>query len=221
MKDEGPLEYKMEQKYLLYGKEIRNVMRLTFPTHKACTTLEWRCKNKKGLVIDDLGRFQAGEFIVHEKMIDPIVKFTATANINLSSWIEVTETVQEEDQGLDEEERKFTTADLDIHCSWEDVKAAPTPPGEEGIVHFKYVSFDIECYSANHNSKIPDPEAPGNFVLQIGNTTGRFGDPETKRVIFTLFNPHPIKGVKIVRCADEKEVILRWKDYINEQNPDV
>ena len=223
MKVEGPLEYKMQQKYKLYEEELCNVLRFTFKTQKACQSLESKCMSKKGFAVDGVGYFRSGELIVHERNVDPIIKFTALKSIKLASWMEVTETVQPEDEGLDQDERKFSSADIDMHVEWTDVNPVDAPPGAEGIVSFTYDSFDIETYSVNHNSKLPDPDIPGNFIIQIGNTSGCFGTPKDsrERVIFTLFNPHPIEGVKIVRCANEKEVILKWRDYVNDTNPDV
>jgi len=225
MKSEGPQSYWLLKKYLLKYKKICNTICLTFPTNKAAYSLMRRCSNKNGMVIDGVGTFRQNEFEVHEQNIDPILKFTASKKLNLASWIEVKETIPEEEQGLSVEDRKFTTADIDLQAIWTDVEAYT--PDEIVIVRPKYFSFDIECNSKNHNSKIPDPEIPENCVFQIACTIGKFGESIEKSYLLSFGNPLDIPGVTVIRFNQgpfkqrEKELLLYFKRLIDEENPDV
>jgi DNA polymerase elongation subunit (family B) len=91
------------------------------------------------------------------------------------------------------------------------------------IVKPTYLSFDIECYSANHNSRLPDSESAGNFVFQIGCTSGRLGDDRSSRVkvLFSLGEPSNIEGVTVVQAANEKDLLLKFRKHMVEINPDV
>lgn len=225
MKAEAPLTFSMVQRYILKYKKLFNAMKLTFPTNKAAYALSRKCSNRNGLIIDGVGTFRQDEFELHEQNIDPILKFTATRGLDLAGWIEVTETIPDDEVGLGVEDRKFTTADIDLHAQWNDV--SPFVPDGIIIVKPKYLSFDIECYSKNHNSKIPDPEIPENYVFQIACTLGKFGESSTRSILLSFFNPNDIPGVEVVRFSEgtpqqkEKELLLYFKTLIEEENPDV
>lgn len=221
MKTEGPIGYKLLQKYKLQYKELFNCIWLTFPTNKAAQNLARRCHNaKSNLFIDGVGVFRSKEFVVHETNLDPLLKFTASKRLKLASWITATETIKPGEAELSVEDRKFTTADIDLYADWQDVDAF-VPEGMV-IVRPKYVSFDIECNSKNHNSRLPDPEFPENCVFQIACTVGRFGEnPKFRKMhLFTLYNPHDIPDVTVIRCASEKDLFLKWRAFVEEENPD-
>lgn len=221
MKSEGPIGYKLLQKYKLQYKELFNCIWLTFPTNKAAQNLARRCHNtKSGLFIEGVGVFRSKEFVVHETNLDPLLKFTASKRLKLASWITAKETIKPDEAELSVEDRKFTTADIDLYADWQDVDAF-VPEGMI-IVRPKYISFDIECNSKNHNSRLPDPEIPENCVFQIGCTVGKFGEnPKFRRkYLFTLYNPHDIPDVTVVRCTSEKDLMLKWRAFVEEENPD-
>ena len=218
MKSDGPMSFKMLSKYKLNYKEIFNCMWLTFPNNKSMHSFGRRChSSRSGLFISGVGNFKSKEFIVHELNIDPLVKFSASKKLKLASWVSAKETIKPGEENMDVEDRKFSTADIDLIADWRDIENH-----ECGFVAVNpvYVSFDIECYSKNHNSKLSDPKVPENVVFQIGNTCGKIGDPKREKVLFTLGNPHDQKGYRTVRCKTEKELLLKWKAFIEEKNPD-
>lgn len=222
LKNNAPLEMWLLQKYKLKYKKLFNCIRMTFPTQKAAAIFGGKCRNaKNGIAIDGVGVFKAGELIVHETNVDPILKFTASKKLKLASWIEVKETIREEDIGLSIDDRKYSTADIDLYADWCDVENLFLD--EVIVVKPTYFSFDIECYSKNHNSKLPDPELPGNFIFSIAVTCGRFGSgiEESKKYLFTLFNPHDIPNVKVIRCKDERDLLLKFRAFVDKKNPDI
>ncbi len=220
MKSEGPINYSLLTKYKLQYKERTNCIWMSFPTNKAASSLAKRCHNNRtGLFIDGVGVFRSKEFTVHEQNLDPLLKFTASKKLKLASWVAATETIKPGD-GETVEDRKFTTADVDLKVDWKDIEAFI--PKNTIIVRPKYLSFDIECNSKNHNSKLPDPSLPENIIFQIGNTSGEFGgDPKLrKKTLFTLYNPHDILGATVIRCKTEKELLLKWRQFVEDENPD-
>lgn len=230
MKSEGPISFALLQKYKLQHKKLFNCIWLTFPTNKAAQNLARRChSNRSGLFIEGVGVFRAKEFIVHETNLDPLLKFTASKRLKLASWITATETIAPADVGLTAEDRKFTTADIDLHVDWQDVDIF-VPEGMI-IVRPTYMSFDIECNSKNHNSRLPDPEIPENCIFQIACTMGKFGEhPKHRRkYLFTLGNPHDVEGFTTIRCGSagaydirggEKDLLLKWRAFVEKENPD-
>lgn len=221
-KSSGPLEMKLYKKKKLRYKTDVNVMQLSFHTDKAAKSFSNKT-NKSTTYVYNLGSFRPGEFIVHESHgIDPIIKYTASRKLRLANWIKLKEYIPEEEEGLSVEERKFSTADVDLYCKFDEVY----PVGEDEVfpnVQPKFCSFDIECYSENHNSKIPDPSNKKNEVFQIALIFGRFRQEENewRKVLLTLFQPDDIEGSEVIRCKNERELLLKFRDLVEKENPDL
>jgi len=220
MKSEGPLKFRMQTKYLLHYKEKVKVMFMSFPTHRASQNFARICGRGR-ISIPTVGSFSGDELTVHEHNIDPILKFTSCKGIKLASWVKVTEKLpeDEEEASLSQEERRFTTADIDIDVFWRNVQ--PTKAPKNVIVNPRYCSYDIECYSKNHNSKLPDPEEPENVVFQISMVFGRFGDKTREKILLTLFDPLDIPGTEVRRYKTECDLLLGFTSIVQEKNPDV
>jgi DNA polymerase delta subunit 1 len=218
MKSKGPINMLACKKRFPKYLEEHEFLCFTFPTQTACRSFSDRCNTRTGLFIDGLGMFRNGELRVHEHNIDPVIKFTAARKLPLASWIKVKETIHEEEAELDVAERKYTTANVDLYAKWNDV--SEHKPEKMIVVNNKYISFDIECYSKNHNSKLPDPTFPENKVFQIACTIGLFGTPGYKTTLLTLGNPMEIKDVKVVRYLTEKELLMAFRGVILKEDPD-
>lgn len=226
MKENGPVNYFTCEKNKMYCNVQANCLCLMFPNQKATSFLAKRFHESKGIFIEGIGAFKPMDFLVHEQMIDPIVKLTATKNLQLASWVSVKETILPEDLDEDgiplpEEDRKYSSADIDMYCNWNDI--IPYDFGRVVPTYPKFMSFDLECYSKNHNSKIPDPNIPENYIFSIAYVCGRFGRPNDpyKKVLITLFDPHDIEDTEVVRCRDEKELLIKFTASIVKEDPDV
>jgi DNA polymerase elongation subunit (family B) len=219
MKENAPIKFSTSAKYRLHYNQHVNTMCLYLPNHFSGLMVAKRINESRSkIIIEGVGSFNPGEFIVHEANLDPINKFTAVRKIKLAGWVKVKETIPEDLKGLSPIDRKYSYDDIDCYASFVDVE--PFEPPEIWITKQKYLSFDIECYSENHNSKLPDPEARGNKVFSIGSVYGRFGDKNLDKYLFTLGNPHDIEGATVIRCKTESELLLKWVDQILEENPD-
>ena len=219
MKADPPLGFELLKKFKLHNKKLCNTMKFTFSTHKSAQTLGSKCRNGRGVYINGIGHFKADELKVHENNVDPIIKFTVEKKISLAGWITMLETIDPSEAKMTADDRKFTVADIDLYADAKNVVA--WTPEELIVVKHKYFSFDIECYSKNHNSRLPDPEIPENEIFQIANTCGRFGDKVRSHTLFSKGNPHDIKNVNVVRCKNEKELLLKWRQSIIDEKPDI
>lgn len=230
MRNDGPLSFFPVRKYKLHFKEKINTLCLTFPTQKACSFFMRKMHDaRNGIFIENVGSFSGGEFVVHEQNIDPLLKFTATNRIQLAGWISATEKILEEDEGLDEYDRKFSTADIDFYADWTSIQPYEFPEKRIVTTKPKYNSFDIECYSKNPNSKLPDPNIPENKIFQIASVYSHFGGDSKNiiRYLFSLGNPHDLGSeengdkVTIIRCKTEKELLLKWVEVCRQEDPDI
>ena len=219
MKSLGPVSYFFcKKRFPKYLEEV-NLLCFSFPNQGACRLFFNKCNSRNGLFVEGIGMFKSGELSVHEHNIDPIIKFTALRKLPLSNWIKVVERVREEEAGLTPEERKYSTADIDLYAKWDEITEYQPP--ELIVVNNKFFSFDIECYSKNHNSKLPDPSFPENKIFSIACTVGYFGKAELESTLLSLGNPLDIKGVKVVRFKSERDLLLGFKNLVVKVDPDI
>ena len=218
MKANGPIRYKMYEKYKLHFKKRTNTMFMTFPSWKACREFGYKCSRIRSAYIPKVGSIYGGDFIVHEQNIDAIIKFTAAKKIPLAGWIEVKEKIPSDEESLTEEERKFSSADIDLYSHFSQVKHCTE---ENAIVNPEYCSFDGEMYSKNHNAKLSDPDIKENVVFQISMIFGRLNNQKREKYLLTLFDPLDIEDVNVIRCKTEKELLLKFTSLIKEKDPDL
>ncbi|MDB4769523.1 hypothetical protein OAG24_01020 [bacterium] len=198
---------------IYYNRRIA-ALKIWFPTMAAIYGLQRILKYK--FYVKDLGEFKASEIKIHEQNIDPLIKFTALKQLELSGWIKVKEIKRHEG---DEYDSGFSTSDIDLYAHWKDVE--PYDQTENIYLYPKYCSFDIECYSVNHNAKLPDPAVAGNVINMIGLTFGRVGKPERKKIVLTLYDPLDSDGIITLRYKSEADLLLGFRDIILKENPDL
>lgn len=220
MKSKAPLFFSPLKKYILYGKKEVLTMMLAFPSVSATKFFANFCR--RSLIIPGVGSFEQNAFKVHEHNIDPVIKFSASKTMKLAGWLEAKEKIIEGEEDLSVEDRKFSTADIDMNVDWKDIIQLPsgTIPSSV-IVRPSYIFFDCECYSKNHNSKIPDPEIPENAIIQISIIYGRMNDPSRERILLTLGDPKEIKNVEIFSFKKEEELLLKFTELVQHYNPDI
>ena len=213
----APLEnYETKKMYNFKFKRDMNVVLYYFNTNIAKRKFSYFCSNIT--YVEGIGRVEKGFFKAHECSIDPIIQFTTESKIELAGWMKVKETIKEDEHDLTLEERKFASTDIDLYASWKDIM----PHVSNNHVFPNYCSFDIECNSKNQNSKLPNPEIPENAVFQISMRSGKLGNLEKQqRCMLTLFNPHDIEGVEMVRCKTEGELLIKFSEIIQETDPDM
>ncbi len=220
MKENAPVSKSLNEKFKLHYKELVYTMYLSFPTDSAIKKLSAKFSNARGFGVYGLGDFQQDEFIVHEQSIDPILKFTALKNIQLSGWITVEEYIPPECEGMSVEERKFSTCDIDFYVRWDKVEPIETP--KNVFLFPTYCSFDIECNSKNHNSKLPNANIPENVVFQISMIFGTLFDKKQHKILLSLGKPR-----KVINCDElkvqgsEGKLLIDFSKLIQKYDPDI
>lgn len=215
MKGHGPIKYKLCDKFKLHYKIPGKYLMLVFNTHGECRKLEYLLHYP--IRINGFTNFEAYEFALHEQNIDPIIKFTVNKKIKPSGWVKVTE--------MEEyiEDREFSTCDIDMYSSWDDVNPIDIP--DTVTIHPKWVSFDIETYSINHNSKLPDPKINDNEVLQISfhemSYDGSGKNYNIKKHLLSLHNCPSIENVDVRNFASETDLLMGFKSIMHEVDPDI
>lgn len=224
-KFQAPFKYKMVKQDNLYRKETMLCLKLFFRTEKATKIFAGNLR-KKQFHIPSVGSFDKGELKLHEENIDPVIKFTAVKDILPTGWVEVTETILEDEQNLNEDERKFSYSDIDFYAKWSNVVSLKdkthTSTGVEipESVALKYLAFDLETYSKNHNSKQPDPEPKANVIFQNAIEIGELYG-ESRVILCSLGKHNPVDGVENRFYKKERDLILDFVKIINEFQPDI
>ena len=148
-----------------------------------------------------------------ETNIDPMIRFFHKQNLDPSGWIRINNFTKK--TGF-----KFSRCDYEYRCSYYNVVKIEKPI----MAPFIIASFDIECSSDDGSFPIPERD----MIIQIGTTIHRHGEKEPyENCMITLGpcndldeNTTESNGMLIV-CKDEKELLLKWRDYIQALDPDV
>ena len=165
--------------------------------------------------IEGVGKFKAKAFKVHEHNIDPILKFGTERNIQFANWVKVR---------YEKPCAPFSSCDISLIVDWKNIEFFENL--ENGIpkqVPPKIMSFDIEAYSNNHNSRLSDPTVKENIAFQIACLVGLLGDPidSYKKVLLTMYHPEKINNANEVRKFEtEKDLLLGFSELIRGEIPD-
>lgn len=179
------------------------------------STIEW---------IIDLGEASAPfEFasISLFNIIDPTLQFLHETKLKPAGWIAV-------DSGYSVDHlQKITTCDIEMQVAIERIRhhECMTICGK-----LKEMSFDIECYSLG--THIASGKKETDCVFQIGATVKTYSDPTTSKYLFHLRTPEnmrgpgmtgrcgEIPGATVVNCETETELLLTWRQFVLDQDPD-
>ena len=226
-----PVEYSILNEHKVYQKLRKgNFIKLHFLTHYA--TMMFR-RNFEDKIEDEYVPhsvyckifqtiFSAGEFKIHETNINPLIKFIIQQHLLPSGWIEVQEFIREGSKGCNVYERQFSTACYDCCVYSENVKPADSRIDPSFRPKIKVVSFDIETFSINFNSKMPDPLVDENEVYSIGACIADVSsrEEEYKTYILSLENPPDIPGVTMLRYKTERDLLVGFAEFLREnENP--
>lgn len=113
---------------------------------------------------------------------------------------------------------KKTYCQIEISTKWNTI-ISHAPEGEwSTLAPFRILSFDIECAGR----KGIFPEADVDPVIQIANMVTRQGESKPFiRNVFTLNTCAHIVGSQVLEFTKEEELLLRWRDFIQEADPDI
>ena len=101
----------------------------------------------------------------------------------------------------------------EVDVSYDQIISHPTEGQMAAIAPLRILSFDIE--STGLNSKT-------SKTIQIANVVTVHGEAEPRtKVIFTLGGCSDIEGAIVRSFKDERSLLMAWRDFVVEADPDV
>ncbi|KAG5067189.1 hypothetical protein JHK86_010920 [Glycine max] len=157
----------------------------------------------RGIQLDGLGM---KSFLTYESNVLFALRFMIDCNIVGGNWIEIPAG-----------KYKKTAKSLS-YCQYSEL-ISHAPEGEYSkMAPFRILSFDIEC--AGRKGHFPEPTH--DPVIQIANLVTLQGEDQPFiRNVMTLKSCSPIVGVDVMPFETEREVLLAWRDFIREVDPDI
>ncbi|KAI8974553.1 DNA polymerase family B-domain-containing protein [Trametes punicea] len=155
-----------------------------------------------------------GEVATFESNIAYNLRFMIDTRVVGMNWIELPAGQYTILQGKD----KRSHCQLELTVRWDKFKSH-APDGQwSKMAPLRILSFDIECAGR----KGIFPEANVDPVIQIANMVTRQGDNKPFiRNVFTLNTCAHIVGSQVISFDDEAELLVKWRDFVEEVDPDV
>lgn len=166
---------------------------------------------KKGFNIkkkDNKILFIKGE--IYESNISPILRFMHIRELTAVGWLSIAKKDLDKNIGLS------ACCNLNYSTNWENVNNV----NDISIGKMKIMAFDIECTS--EDGSFPQPERPGDKVIQIGMTVSRFGSDENyDKYLLSLDETSDIEGTVVKWFKTEKDLFLEFTKILREIDPDI
>lgn len=199
------IDYDVVKRKDLYGftdYKLFNFVKLTFRNYGAM------CSYNKVFSKPIKIKSNKTKFRVYEYNLHPMLRFSHVRDISPSGWVRI--------KKFKTNRHKNTHCQIDVTAKWSDVK----PSKKTGIAPLLIASFDIECTSID--GTFPDPERPGDKIIQIATTFHRYGSSECHlKHITTLKKCNAIKGAIVESHKTERELLISWAKFIQQSDPDI
>lgn len=173
----------------------------SFFMHLTFKNLEARRKVNSVLVYNA----EFSNFKVYESNLDPVLRFMHRTGIQSTGWL---------DTGTRCVRANLARVDIDLWCdNWQDLK----PVDRDDVAPFVVASVDIECHSST--GKFPDPNITGDVCFQIAISLCTFGSDEPYDKVCLCYKE--TEGDDVISFKTERELLLAFKDYIQEKSCDI
>lgn len=196
-------ENRIEKKKIFYGysNDTINVLKLSF---RSLICFYFARKFLKEKFYYNNKKFKP---IIYEDKVSPILDFIHENNMKTCQWIRIS---------MDNEKFPMAKTKYSYTVDKNDIELLDI----HDIAPFYQMSYDIECYSHDHN-KFPIPENQEDKIIQIGITFKRLNSNNIKQYLLTLGECDDIDNVNVLRYDNEKDLLLGFRDIINDEDPDI
>ncbi|KAI5808354.1 DNA polymerase delta subunit [Pyronema omphalodes] len=146
--------------------------------------------------------------------IQYVMRFMVDTGVSGMSWVEAPAGTY----SILPKNTSVSNCQIEASISYKDLIAHGTDGEFAKMAPLRILSFDIECAGR----KGIFPEANHDPVIQIANVVTRYGeDKPFVRNVFCLDNCALIVNTQLFEYQDEKEMLIGWKNFLQEVDPDV
>lgn len=157
------------------------------------------------------------KFELYESNIEPYLRFTHKADIQMAGWITVSKICSFPDMSRCQHSYTSNYNNVEKYeCN--------------DVCNLTLGSWDIEAFS--HSSRhlgineFPNPEKEHDIITQIGTSLYKFNTKESIKHVVTIKSPidndcAPVDGVIVEKYDSEKELIEGWVKFILTTDPDI
>lgn len=155
-----------------------------------------------------------GQMMTFESNINYSLRFMIDLKIVGMGWIDVAAN----GYTVRPHSARVSTCQIEVDVPATSI-TAHAPDGEwQKMAPLRVLSFDIEC--AGRKGIFPEPQV--DPIIQIANMVTRHGESKPfVRNVFVLNDCAPIVGTQVLGFSDEKEMLLKWRKFVEEVDPDV
>lgn len=214
---------KIVKKKDLYGftnEKLYSFVKLVFNSYSAL--MKSRYIFKKAISIPNVTSNRV-KFKLYESNIEGFMRYCHIKDIRMAGWIKLP-------KGKYQETSCSASTKLEVQINYKDVVSLTE---KKEIGKFLQASWDIEVYSYDHT--FPEPHkkvkkngqiTKPNEIFQIATTYKYYGDDKIiKKHLVTLKKCDDIgvgdETIVVEECKNEKELIMKFVNTINEMDPDI
>ena len=182
-----------------------------FMTFKFRTMEAWKAFAKifyNGIIIPGIDRCKR-KFETYEKKVDPFISFIHKQDLDSAGWNII--------RNYEEFDTESVTTDRYVGITCNDMNKYQGEP--KSLPAMKILSYDIECIS--EDGTFPQAERVGDKIVSICATINTYGSEKIVRTdVLALESSKRIKEANLQVFDNEQELIIAWKDVIQEIDPD-
>lgn len=157
----------------------------------------------------------SGEGVMTYDNLQYLLRLMIDCKITGMSWITLPKTKY---KLVSNAKDKISRCQLEVFIDYRDLVSHPADGEWLKRAPLRILSFDIECAGR----KGIFPEAEKDAVIQIANVVANMAEQRPfVRNVFTVNTCAPITGSQIFSFDREADMLIKWKDFINEVDPDV
>ncbi|PPQ92839.1 hypothetical protein CVT25_004327 [Psilocybe cyanescens] len=189
-------------------------LRIYLSNHNEMDRLPIRIFNSAKCQYRNLFRSRQGSC---EAQVPYHLRFMVDTGINAMSWLKLAADKYE----VVPEAKRISICQLEVSIQYDDehIMLCSTPDNRELFAPLRILSFDIETHVPPSGAF---PTAVKDSVIQIGNMVSTFGQTNPSiRVVFTVDSCSPIDGAQVQSFKTETDMLLAWKKFILEVDPDI
>lgn len=150
----------------------------------------------------------------YESNVPFVLRFMIDNEVSGADWVELPAAKYSVRAAAEQTSR----CSLEVDVFFNNLVAHPCSGPWSAIAPLRILSFDIECQGRKGHF----PDATLDPVIQIANTVTLQGsDVPIIRNVFTLNSCLPIVGAQVISSETEEEMLLRWRAFLVECDPDV